>query len=43
MDWQARIAIDPNVCHGKACLRGTRIMVATIVDNLLLALTAARS
>ncbi len=20
--------------HGKACLRGTRIMVATIVDNL---------
>ena len=33
MDWQARIAIDPNVCHGKACLRGTRIMVATIVDN----------
>ncbi len=33
MDWQARIAIDPNVCHGKACLRGTRIMVSTIVDN----------
>lgn len=33
MDWHARIAIDPNVCHGKACLRGTRIMVATIVDN----------
>jgi len=26
-----RISIDPNVCHGKPCVRGTRIMV----DNIL--------
>jgi uncharacterized protein (DUF433 family) len=33
-DWQERIAIDPDVCHGKACIRGTRIMVSVILDNL---------
>jgi len=22
------------VCHGKACIRGTRIMVSVILDNL---------
>ena len=29
-----RIAIDPKVCHGKPCIRGTRIMVSVILDNL---------
>ena len=29
-----RIAIDRNVCHGKPCIRGTRIMVSVILDNL---------
>ena len=29
-----RISIDPKVCHGKPCLRGTRIMVSVILDNL---------
>ena len=29
-----RISIDPNVCFGKPCIRGTRIWVALIVDNL---------
>ena len=33
-DWQGRIAIDPDICHGKACIRGTRIMVSVILDNL---------
>ena len=33
-DWVDRIATDPNVCHGKPCVRGTRIMVAVILDNL---------
>jgi uncharacterized protein (DUF433 family) len=28
------ISIDPSVCHGKACIRGTRIMVSVILDNL---------
>ena len=32
--WQERISINPLVCHGKACIRGTRIMVSAILDNL---------
>jgi uncharacterized protein (DUF433 family) len=27
-NWQQLISINPNVCHGKACIRGTRIMVS---------------
>jgi uncharacterized protein (DUF433 family) len=34
MDWKGRIAVDPLVCHGKACIKGTRIMVSVILDNL---------
>ena len=33
-NWKERISIDPNVCHGKPCLKGTRIWVSLIVDNL---------
>ena len=33
-DWQERISINPAVCHGKACIRGTRVMVSVILDNL---------
>ncbi len=29
-----RISINPNVCFGKACIRGTRIWVSLILDNL---------
>ncbi|HDN79784.1 MAG TPA: DUF433 domain-containing protein [Chloroflexi bacterium] len=29
-----RIVIDPKICHGKPCIRGTRIMVTVILDNL---------
>jgi uncharacterized protein (DUF433 family) len=29
-----RISVDPNICFGKACIRGTRIWVALIVENL---------
>lgn len=29
-----RISIDPRVCFGKPCIRGTRIWVSLIVDNL---------
>ncbi len=32
--WQERISINPAVCHGKACIRGTRLMVSVILDNL---------
>jgi uncharacterized protein (DUF433 family) len=33
-NWQDRISVDPNICHGKACIKGTRIMVSVILDNL---------
>lgn len=28
------ISIDPRICFGKPCIRGTRIWVSLIVDNL---------
>lgn len=34
MNWLDRISVDPQVCHGKACIRGTRVMVTVILDNL---------
>jgi uncharacterized protein (DUF433 family) len=34
MNWQEHITVDPSVCHGKACIKGTRIMVSVILDNL---------
>lgn len=40
-DWRERISIDPNVCHGKPCIAGTRIWVSLIVDNLAAGATDA--
>lgn len=34
MNWRDRISVDPKVCHGKACINGTRIMVSVILTNL---------
>jgi uncharacterized protein (DUF433 family) len=34
MDWRKHITVDPNVCHGQACIKGTRVMVSVILDNL---------
>lgn len=34
MNLLERISADPEVCHGKACIKGTRIMVSVILDNL---------
>jgi len=33
-DWVDRISVNPNVCHGAPCIRGTRIPVSVILDNL---------
>ncbi|MGB6068664.1 MAG: DUF433 domain-containing protein [Desulfomonilaceae bacterium] len=29
-----RISVDPNVCHGQPCVKGTRIMVWLILNYL---------
>lgn len=34
MDWRDYISSDPMVCHGKACITGTRVMVSVILDSL---------
>ncbi len=34
MDWRERVTVNPQVCHGKACIAGTRIMISVILDNL---------
>lgn len=34
MNWQDYISVDPLICHGKACIKGTRIMVSVVLDNL---------
>jgi uncharacterized protein (DUF433 family) len=34
MNWQEYIVVDPDICHGRACIRGTRVMVSTILDNI---------
>ena len=34
MNWRERVTVDPKVCHGKACVKGTRIMASVILDNL---------
>ena len=34
MNWQEHITVDPTICHGQACITGTRIMVSVVLDNL---------
>jgi uncharacterized protein (DUF433 family) len=34
MNWREHVTVDPEVCHGQACLRGTRVMVSVVLDNL---------
>jgi uncharacterized protein (DUF433 family) len=40
MDWREHITVDPQVCHGKACIRGTRVLVSVVLDNLAAGLNA---
>lgn len=34
MNWRDHIAVDPDVCHGQACVAGTRVLVSVVLDNL---------
>lgn len=29
-----RIVVDPQICHGKACIRGTRVPVHLVLDMM---------
>lgn len=33
------ISVDPEVCHGQACIRGTRVMVSVVLDCLAAGMT----
>lgn len=33
-DWRERITVDPLICHGQACISGTRVLVTVVLDNL---------
>ena len=41
LNWRDRISVNPAVCHGRACIRGTRIMVSVVVDNIAAGLPRA--
>lgn len=34
MNWKEHISVDPHVCHGIPCIKGTRVFVSVILDNL---------
>lgn len=33
-NWRERISINPAICHGRACIRGTRVTVSAVADNV---------
>ena len=35
-----RITSNPNICHGQACVKGTRIPVFVVLDALAAGMTA---
>lgn len=34
MNWRDHITVDPEICHGRACIAGTRVLVTTVLENL---------
>jgi uncharacterized protein (DUF433 family) len=40
MNWREHIVVDPDICHGQACIKGTRILVSVVLDNLASGATA---
>jgi uncharacterized protein (DUF433 family) len=41
-DLLQRIVVDPNVCHGRPCIRGHRVWVSLVLDLLADGLTPER-
>ena len=42
MNWRDHIVVDPEILHGQACFRGTRIPVTVILDNLAAGVSEAQ-
>ena len=34
MNWREHIVVNPEICNGQACFKGTRIPVTVVLDNL---------
>jgi len=34
VNWREHIVVDPRVCHGAPCFKGTRVPVSIVLDNL---------
>ena len=37
LNWKDRISGDPNICHGKACIKGTRgysVILDCLAENI---------
>ncbi len=41
MTWKDYIIVDPDICHGMACIKGTRVMVSVVLDNLAAGISSA--
>jgi uncharacterized protein (DUF433 family) len=41
MVWQDDVSVASAICHGRACVKGTRVMVSVILDNLAASLSRA--
>ena len=39
MGWQEYISADLEICHRRACIAGTRVLEAAVLDNLAARLT----
>ena len=35
-----RISIEPAVCHGQPCIRGTRVLVTVVLDSMAAGMSA---
>jgi len=40
MNWRDHITVDPEVAHGQACFKGTRVLASVVLDNLAAGLSA---
>ncbi len=40
MNWREHISVNPEVAHGQACFKGTRVLVSVVLDNLAAGLSA---